>query len=178
MAREWVSPAEYDLVAQKVIILMGVAGAGKTTIGQLLAEDLGWQFYDGDDFHPPANVEKMKQGIPLTDEDRAPWLDALRLLVWTLAQEGEPAIVASSALKKAYREHILGHTENASFVYLRGDYDLIRERLEDRRMHFMRPDLLDSQFQALEEPEDSLVVDIRQNPKAIVSYIKEFLRLS
>lgn len=172
------SPAEYELVTKKVIILFGVAGAGKTTIGQLLAEDLGWQFFDGDDFHPPANVEKMKQGIPLTDEDRTPWLDALRLLVLTLAQRGEPAIVTSSALKRAYREHILGDTENASFVYLRGDYELIRERLEDRRMHFMKPDLLDSQFQALEEPEDSLVVDIRQNPKAIVSYIKESLRLS
>ena len=172
------SPAEYELVRKKVIILFGVSGAGKTTIGQLLAEDLGWQFYDGDDFHPPANVEKMKQGIPLTDEDRTPWLDALRLLVLTLAQRGEPAIVTSSALKRAYREHILGDTENASFVYLRGDYELIRERLEDRRMHFMKPDLLESQFQALEEPKDSLVVDIRQNPKAIVSYIKESLRLS
>ena len=114
----------------------------------------------------------------MTDEDRTPWLDALRLLVLTLAQRGEPAIVTASALKRAYREHILGDTENASFVYLRGDYELIRERLEDRRMHFMRPDLLDSQFQALEEPEDSLVVDIRQDPKAIVSYIKESLRLS
>ncbi len=178
MDGEGVSPAEYELVTQKVIILMGVAGAGKTTIGQLLAEDLGWQFYDGDDFHPPANVEKMKQGIPLTDEDRTPWLDALRLLVLTQVQRGEPAIVASSALKRAYREHILGDTENASFVYLRGDYDLVRERLEDRRRHFMKPDLLDSQFQALEEPEDSLVVDIRLDPKAIVSYIKESLRLS
>ena len=165
-------------LATMIIILMGVTGAGKTTIGQLLADDLGWQFYDGDDFHPPANVEKMKRGIPLTDKDRTPWLDALRQLVLTLAQRGEPGIVASSALKRAYREHILGDTENACFVYLRGDYDLICERLEVRRRHFMKPDLLDSQFQALEEPESSIVVDIRQNPKAIVSFIKKSLRLS
>ena len=161
-----------------VIILMGVAGAGKTTIGKLLSEDLGWQFYDGDDFHPPANVVKMKQGIPLTDEDRTPWLDALRQLLLALVQKGEPAIVTSSALKQAYREHILGHSQDACFIYLRGDYDLIRDRLEQRKGHFMKSDLLENQFQALEEPEGGLVVDIRQNPEAIVRYIKKALRLS
>ena len=160
-----------------VIILIGVAGAGKTTIGKLLAQELGWPFYEGDLLHPQTNIEKMKQGLALTDEDREPWLDNLQKLINGLIHRGQPGIVACSVLKRAYREHLQRDNEGARFIYLKGDYDLVRKRLEERKDHFMVADLLDSQFRTLEEPEGLLVVDILQEPEFIVSSLKRELRL-
>ena len=154
-----------------VIILMGVSGSGKTTIGRGLADELGWKFYDGDDFHPRANVEKMARGVPLDDDDRAPWLESLRELIESCLVRGESAVLACSALKRSYREYLL-IDENVELVYLKGDYELIEERLEGRRGHYMKPKMLDSQFAALEEPERGLTVDISLPPEKIIETIR------
>ena len=160
-----------------VIVLMGVSGSGKTTIGECLAEQLGWPYYEGDDFHPPANVDKMSRGIPLDDSDRLPWLDRLRDLICEHIERGQNAIVACSALKESYRRHLGQGSSEVCFVYLRGDYDLIEERMEARSNHFMKAGLLESQFKTLEEPQKALVVDISQPPEAIVHFIREQLGL-
>ena len=158
-----------------IIILMGVSGSGKTTIGQQLAEGLGWLFYDGDQFHPQANIAKMQQGIPLTDEDRWPWLQALRTQIATWLHQGMSAVLACSALKQAYRDYLLIDEAEVKLVYLKGDYDLIRARLAQRHGHFMPPALLASQFAALEEPERAVVVDIAPPPETIVALIRQQL---
>jgi gluconokinase len=155
-----------------IIILMGVTGCGKTTIGKQLAQELNWPFYDGDDFHPPANVEKMRAGIPLTDEDRAPWLATLQNLILEKLRANQPAIIACSALKQKYRDRLQVDREKVRFVFLQGDYATIGERLAARTNHYMNPNLLASQFAALEEPHDALVVNVAQTPAAIVSRIK------
>lgn len=160
-----------------VIMMMGVAGAGKTTIGRLLAEDLGWPFYEGDDFHPQSNVDKMSQGIPLTDKDRWPWLDAILNLVNILLSSGRNAVIASSSLTKSYRRHLQGSDSRVVFVYLKGDYQLIGTRLEERAGHFMKADLLESQFRILEEPESGTTQDIAQRPEQIVNNVKHALGL-
>ncbi|MGH7960848.1 MAG: gluconokinase [Candidatus Binatia bacterium] len=157
-----------------VIILMGVTGSGKTTVGRLLSQELGWKFYDADDFHPPANIGKMKQGIPLGDDDRIPWLEKLRDLVRTCLERDENAVLACSALKEAYREYLLINTQ-VTLVYLRGDPDLLRERLQQRRGHFMDPKLLDSQFADLEEPQQAVVIDVSPSPGVIVQSIRSRL---
>ncbi len=151
---------------------MGVSGSGKTTIGMLLAQDLGWPFYDGDDFHPAANVAKMSQGIALTDDDRDAWLAALRQLIERLLRERQSAIIACSALKQAYRVRLQGFESAVQFVYLKGNYDLIQSRLQKRHGHFMKADLLQSQFETLEEPENILTVDVAQEPAKITRFIK------
>ena len=158
-----------------IIILMGVSGSGKTTIGARLAQALGWPFYDGDQFHPPANIAKMQQGIPLTDADRWPWLHALRAHIETCIHQGVSAVLACSALRQAYREHLSIDEAEVRLVYLKGNYDLIRKRLAQRRGHFMPPELLASQFAALEEPEQGVVVDIGHRPETIVALIREQL---
>jgi gluconokinase len=160
-----------------IIILMGVSGSGKTTIGARLAQVLGWPFYDGDQFHSPANVAKMQQGMPLTDEDRWPWLQALRTHIETWVQQGMSAVLACSTLKQAYREHLIIDDAEVKLVYLKGDYALIQERLAQRRGHFMPPGLLASQFATLEEPRQSVVVDIVHPPETIVALIREQLRV-
>jgi len=154
---------------------MGVSGSGKTTIGARLAQALGWPFYDGDQFHPPANIAKMQQGVPLADEDRWPWLHALRMHIETCIYQGVSAVLACSALRQAYREHLSIDGAEVRLVYLKGDYDLIRERLAQRQGHFMPPGLLASQFAALEEPEQGVVVDIVHPPDTIVELIREQL---
>jgi gluconokinase len=156
---------------------MGVAGSGKTTIGKRLAEELDWPFYDGDDFHPTANVEKMRTGIPLTDADRDPWLAALQNLILEKLRTNQSAIIASSALKQKYRDRLQVDREKVRFVFLQGDFATIAARLTARKHKYMNPNLLASQFAALEEPNDALVVNIAQTPEAIVSRIKMELKL-
>jgi gluconokinase len=157
-----------------IVIVFGVSGAGKTTIGKLLAEQLGWRFYEGDDFHPPANIEKMRSGHPLTDEDRWPWMERLREQITRFVAAKENAVLACSALKRAYRKH-LGVSGEVKFVFLRGDYTLIAEQLGRRHGHFMNPDLLQSQFADLEEPrpgEDVLTIELGRTPEELVEEIK------
>jgi gluconokinase len=159
-----------------VVVLMGVAGSGKTTVGRLLARELGWPFYDADDFHPAENLEKMRSGVPLSDEDRAPWLLALRAL---LAEEarGRHAVLACSALKRSFRE-ALSEGNDVRFVYLKGSPELIARRLAQRQGHFFRPELLASQLGALETPRDVLEADITLPPEAVARFIREALGLS
>jgi gluconokinase len=155
-----------------VIILMGVSGCGKSTIGKRLAEDLGWRFYDGDDFHPQANIDKMARGIPLNDGDRAPWLAILQEMINRHLEMDEPAVVACSALKRAYRDILLKDNDGAFFVHLKGNFDLILRRLKERKGHYMKPGLLESQFETLEESEELVSVDISGEPDVIVDLIR------
>lgn len=157
-----------------IIIIMGVAGSGKTTIGLLLARELGWNFYDADDFHSEANRTKMSQGIALTDEDRASWLMSLRELVSQNTEENTPAILACSALKNSYRD-MLAVNEQVKFVYLQGTYAQIKARLTERTGHFMSASMLDSQFETLEEPQNALTVDITNSPQEILTLIRKGL---
>jgi gluconokinase len=159
-----------------ILIVMGVVGAGKTTVGSLLARRLGWQFADADDFHPAANVEKIRNGIPLDDSDRAPWLAALRdaILRWNV--ERRNAVLACSALKRKYRDEL--RVDGVRFVYLKGDYELIHGRLRDRRGHFASDSILRSQFEDLEKPEDAITVEVDKTPDAIVSEIIDKLKSS
>lgn len=153
------------------IVIMGVSGSGKTTIGKMLAERMGCAFYDGDDFHPPENVAKMAAGIPLTDDDRAGWLKALAGLMQAEIEAGRCGVVACSALKGSYRDTLRGdHRRLVKFVYLHGDFETILERMR-RRQHFMRPEMLRSQFDTLEAPHDILTVDVRLSPEQITQMI-------
>jgi gluconokinase len=163
-----------------VAIILGVSAAGKTTVGELLAQELGWAFYEADDFHSPANVKKMRRGVPLTDEDRWPWLESLRELVKRCLAKGENAILACSALKKAYRRHLRVNSE-VNLVYLRGDFTLIANQLGHRHAHFMNPALLRSQFADLEEPQPAegvLTIQLGRAPHELVEEIKTKLRLT
>ena len=135
-----------------IIIIFGVSGAGKTTVGELLARELGWDFYEADDFHSPANIAKMHRGVPLTEDDRWPWLESLGELIKRCLAAAENAILACSALKKAYRRHLRVNSE-VKLVYLRGDFTLITDQLRHRHGHFMNPALLRSQFADFEEPQ-------------------------
>ena len=160
-----------------IVILMGVSGSGKSTIGQNLAAALGWSFYDGDDFHPAANIEKMANGIALTDADRADWLAALAELIRNLSGDGKSGVIACSALKQIYREMLEQNLPNVQFVYLKGSYELILQRLRARQGHYMRPALLQSQFDTMEEPGRALVVDIEQSPAEIINQIRRTFAL-
>jgi gluconokinase len=156
-----------------VIIVMGVSGSGKTTIGRALADALHWNFSDADDFHSPENVKKMKSGIALTDQDREPWLGAIRAAIEQWKRDECGHVLACSALKESYRE-ILGRNDpDVKFVYLHGDFDLISRRLKERKSHFFNAALLRSQFDTLEIPRDALVVDISGEPQEIVRTIIE-----
>jgi len=160
-------------------VLMGVSGSGKTTVAAMLAGRLNVNFLEGDDLHPPANVEKMRGGTPLTDEDRWPWLRAIaeRLDQWRAAGEG--GVVTCSALKRAYRDIIVGGRPEVVLVYLRGSPELIHRRMAARHEHFMPLKLLDSQFRTLEEPapdEHAIVVDIAATPGEIVATIVQRLK--
>jgi gluconokinase len=149
-----------------IIIVMGVSGCGKSAVGKALAEKLSYPFYDGDDFHSEANKAKMVADIPLTDEDRFPWLETLAELM----RETDEMVLACSALKESYRK-ILNIGPQVRFVYLKGDPHLIRKRMEARKGHYFKADLLDSQLEALEEPKDALIIDIKPSVAQIVENI-------
>jgi gluconokinase len=161
-----------------IIVLMGVSGSGKTTVGKELARHLEWTFVDADDFHPAANVQKMHHGIPLSDEDRRPWLAAIHQRLLQAAHRGENVVLACSALKHEYRDY-LQHEEpdRIYFVYLRGSEELIRERLASRTGHFMNPGLLHSQFETLQPPDNAIEVDIAPPPEQIAAEIRRKLGL-
>jgi gluconokinase len=161
------------------IVVMGVSGSGKTTIGRALAGRLGFAFRDGDEFHPPSNVAKMRAGIPLDDNDRAPWLVAIATWIDELRDAGRHGVVACSALKRAYRDVLIGSRADVRLVFLKGSHELIARRMEARRDHFMPASLLVSQFAALEEPADdegAIVAPIEEGPVEIVEGIVASLR--
>jgi gluconokinase len=157
-----------------VVIVMGVAGAGKSTIGRALAASLGWEFHDGDDLHSEESKRKMQRGEALTDLDRGPWIIAVRQVVQAMLSSGINGVVACSALKQSYRDQIIGDPTSVKLVYLKGSERLIGERLAGRIGHFMNPELLQSQFDTLEEPgaHDAIVVDVAAAPEAIVDAIR------
>jgi gluconokinase len=157
------------------VIVMGVAGSGKTTIGQALAQQLGWDFYDADAFHPAENITKMASGIPLDDSDRAPWLASLQVLIAASLKENRPAVLACSALKEGYRQKLFEGNKDVLIVYLRGSYDLIWSRISARRDHYMKPQMLKSQFEVLEEPTDVFTIDISLSVEKIVQKILEHM---
>jgi gluconokinase len=163
-----------------VVVIMGVAGSGKTTVGAMLAGRLHWPYAEADDFHPPANVDKMAAGHPLTDEDRKPWLDAIGRWIDERRAEHKPGVVSCSALKRSYRDLLRADRPEVRIVYLDGSRDLIGRRLVTRHGHFMRATMLDSQFEALEEPtpdEHATVVSIDATPGEIVDEIVRVLAL-
>lgn len=160
----------------KVVVLMGVTGSGKSTVGELLSQQLAWDYYDADDFHPSANVKKMADGIPLEDEDRWPWLEGLATEIGTWIQGERGAILACSALKESYRRLLVGERAEVCIVHLKGQRELIAARLAERVDHYMPASLLDSQFQTLEEPQDALVVDIDATPEEIAADIQSRLQ--
>jgi gluconokinase len=159
-----------------IIVLMGVTGAGKSTVGRLLAQDLGWKFFEGDDFHSRANIEKMRRGTPLNDDDRRVWLEAIREAIDATAHRRESAVIACSALKRSYRERLRVPGETV-FVYLKADIDLIHDRLKSRAGHFMNPELIESQFETLEEPGQALQIDASLPPGEIVERIRRQLQI-
>lgn len=154
-----------------IIVLMGVSGSGKTTLGKRLAERLGWAFLEGDDFHPSANKAKMHAGIPLTDEDRRPWLKAIWKRLDEARDSGENLVLACSALKHSYQDYLKHDLDVLHFVYLQGSEALIRDRLEHRKGHFMNPSLLHSQYEALEPPDDAVRIDVGPPPEMVVDEI-------
>ncbi len=153
-----------------IIIIMGVSGSGKSTVGKLLGEKLGWRFYEGDNYHTKSNIQKMQSGIPLDDEDRKPWLLNLRSIIEKSLSANENIILSCSALKESYRK-ILQINDEVKFVYLKGSLDTIKRRMNQRQNHFMKTNLLQSQFDALEEPALSLVVDVNNPPEEIIEII-------
>ena len=162
-----------------VAVMMGVSGSGKTTIAKGVAGREGWRLVEGDSFHPPANVAKMQSGTPLNDEDRWPWLQAIAREIDAIRARGESAVVASSALRRAYRDILIGDRPDVVLVYLKGSKDLIGRRMAARKGHFMPPTLLDSQFATLEEPgaaEHPIVVCIEPPPDEIVDEVVRKLK--
>lgn len=159
-----------------IIILMGVSGVGKTTIGQALAQDLGWRFADGDDFHSSANIAKMHAGIPLTDEDRVPWLQSLQTAITGWLASGSNVVLACSALKASYRQ-VLQVSPEVKFVYLRGSFELIVQRLASRKGHYMNLDLLRSQLDTLEEPKNAVTIDAGPPVDQLVKEIRTTLEV-
>ncbi len=169
-----------EMTSPLVIVLMGVAGCGKSTTGAALSKALGWPFRDADSFHPPANIAKMSQGLPLNDDDRAPWLAAIARWIDERCALSEPGVVSCSALKRDYRQRIIGARRGVRLVYLKGDMVLIGRRLRARKHHFMPAALLESQFATLEEPradERPLIVSVAMSPRRVVGTILERLGL-
>jgi gluconokinase len=160
-----------------IVLIMGTTGAGKTTIGKLLAQQLGWPFLDADDFHPPANIRKKKQGIPLTDSDREPWLAAIHDALGGQSESGESCVVACSALKQAYREKLAAGLD-VKIVYLKGSYEEIKRHILARKGHFAGEAILAGQFADLEEPRDAIAVSVARSPEEIVAELRRQLKLA
>jgi gluconokinase len=159
----------------RFVIVMGVSGCGKTTVGRSIEEHLGWDFYDADDFHPPENVAKMANGIPLVDSDRAPWLASLHELISSHLKKNRPGVLACSALKESYRQELLEGNEDVQIIYLKGSYDMIWSRMSARKDHYMKPHMLLSQLDVLEEPTNALIMDISMPVDDIVQEILKLL---
>ena len=162
-----------------IVLIMGPAGSGKTTVGKLLASRLCWEFVDADSFHPPANIEKMSRGNGLTDEDRLPWLESIRAAMRRWEAQNRNVVLACSALKRSYRE-LLGVPldQNVKLVYLKASSELLRERLHSRHGHFAGEQLLVSQLSDLEEPTDALILDSAVSPQELSAQIRQGLRLA
>ena len=168
-------------VPAQVLVLMGVSGSGKTTVGALLAGRLGWRAAEADDFHPPQNIAKMKSGVPLDDADRLPWLEAIAAQIDRWRSEGKRGVITCSALKRRYRDVLIGERRDVRLIYLKGEEALISRRIATRHEHFMPQSLLHSQFEALEEPgpdEDPITVSVAPAPRKIVARIVSSLDLS
>jgi gluconokinase len=160
-----------------IVVVMGVSGSGKSTVSRALAKELDWAFIEADDFHPPANVERMAAGQPLTDEDRAPWLSALRSQIDRHLERGENAVLTCSALKERYRTVLISDPDRVKFVHLHGARELLESRINQRQGHFMPATMLDSQLAALEPPENALVLDVVHTPQQLVAQIRRHFRL-
>jgi gluconokinase len=154
-----------------IVLVMGVSGSGKTTIGEALARELGWKYLDADDYHPMANIKKMAAGVPLEDPDRGPWLEKINGELLKFQERGKSVVVGCSALKQAYRERLAGGLREFKVVYLRGEFPLIQSRIAARKHRFMPPTLLKSQFETLEPPQDAIEVDISGELPATVAAI-------
>jgi len=157
----------------RFFIVMGVSGCGKSSVGKLLAQELGWDFYDADDFHPPENVAKMANGIPLDDSDRVPWLASLHDLISSSLKADKPGVLACSALKERYRQQLMDGNDGVGLVHLKGSYELIWSRMIARKEHYMKPHMLRSQFETLEEPTNALTVDISLSVHEIIQAIMQ-----
>jgi gluconokinase len=162
-----------------IIVLMGVAGSGKTTVGKLLASSLSWEFADADDFHSPTNIEKMSRGEGLTDEDRLPWLRSIHDAIVQWQAQGRNVVLACSALKRSYRELLGVHSneKDIRLVYLKSAYNVLLERLRSRKGHYANEQLLTSQLADLEEPTAAITVDAAKSPEEIISEIRKRLGL-
>jgi gluconokinase len=159
-----------------IVVVMGVSGSGKSTVGKLLARELSWTFIEGDDYHPPANIEKMRLGKPLDDQDRRPWLEAIHQRLEESSTRGENVVLACSALKHAYQQYLAQFApDSIRYVYLCGSEDLIRSRLANRTGHFMNPSLLHSQFETLEPPDHAIRLDIAASPESLIAAIRHKL---
>jgi len=159
----------------RILLLMGVAGSGKTTIGRQLASELNWPYFEADDFHPAANKEKMGSGLPLNDDDRAPWLAAIRGRIDDCIRQGQSAVFTCSALKEKYRSTLMDRAPAVTLVYLAGEPATIEARVRHRASHYMKAEMVQSQFAALEPPAQALTIDIREAPEVIVAKIRQAL---
>jgi gluconokinase len=156
----------------RLILVAGVSGSGKSTIGIMLASQIGWEFHDGDSYHPAANVRKMRSGTPLNDSDRVPWLAAMRAAIEASLRDGRGAVFVASALKEAYRSALCDRLDGIGIVFLHGDFELIRSRMASRKDHYMPAELLRSQFDLIEWPKGALEVDVRSTPEEAVRKIR------